>query len=234
MKDTRRAISAIVIIAFSIAAIIGIVALVRPGQFGETEGKILLTTLTVGVESIAVLCYLSLATRPLWWVGVIGGVVSVVAVVTALLLIWSDWDHGGGTFIDNDLKVFGIATTWAATIAQACLLLALMQRRTVKWLLATTFAVAAVFGVMLSIVIGGYNASDAYWRGFGVVAILDVLGTVVLAALGAFGRPSTTRATTTTLDPAVWQRATALATEQGVDPSKLVSDALDALASRSG
>ena len=57
----RRWIVRLTIGSFSVAALMGIVALLGGGEFGETEGRILLTTLLVGVVSIAVLCYLATA-----------------------------------------------------------------------------------------------------------------------------------------------------------------------------
>ena len=55
----RTAIVRITIGAFSLAALIGVMALLGGGAFGAIEGRILLTTLLVGVASMAVLCYLA-------------------------------------------------------------------------------------------------------------------------------------------------------------------------------
>ena len=68
------------------------IALIGGGAFGATEGRVLLTTLLVGVASVAVLCYLATAGTPYQWVGVVGGVVLVAPVVTALFMIWHDFD----------------------------------------------------------------------------------------------------------------------------------------------
>ena len=61
MKGFRRIVVILVIGSFSVAALLGIIALLGGGELGETEGKVLLTTVIVGVESIAVLCYLAVA-----------------------------------------------------------------------------------------------------------------------------------------------------------------------------
>ena len=52
----RRIAATLTIGSFSIAALMGIVALLGGGDFGEGEGKIVLTTLIVGSASICMLC----------------------------------------------------------------------------------------------------------------------------------------------------------------------------------
>ena len=59
----RRAIVRTTIGSFSLAALMGIIALLGGGHFGATQGRVLLTTLLVGVVSIAVLCFLVTAGR---------------------------------------------------------------------------------------------------------------------------------------------------------------------------
>jgi hypothetical protein len=183
----RKAIVRVTIASFSIAALMGIIALLGGGDFGETEGRILLTTLLVGVVSIAVLCYLATAGRRSQPVGIVGGVVVLVPLITALIMIWGDAQRGPNETI---LKIFGVGAIVAATIAQASLLLALAERARplVQRILAGTLLLAAVLAVMTSLLVTGYDpGEDWYYRVLGVVAILDVLGTVVAAALMKFG-----------------------------------------------
>ncbi|MDO9589749.1 MAG: hypothetical protein Q7J04_01230, partial [Microcella sp.] len=51
-----------IIVSFSLAAVVGIIALLS-GDFGETQGKIILTTLLMGATSITALCHLAIADR---------------------------------------------------------------------------------------------------------------------------------------------------------------------------
>ena len=88
MKDLRRLVVTLVIGSFSVAALLGIIALLGGGELGETEGRVLLTTVIVGVESIAVLCYLAVAGKRSALVGLAGGVVSLVPFSLALWLTW--------------------------------------------------------------------------------------------------------------------------------------------------
>ena len=182
MRDLRRLVSGLVIVSFSIAALLGIVALLGGGDFGENEVRVLLTTVIVGVESVAALCYLSLAGHRFAAVGVVGGLASVVATALALWLTWGDMASS------DAWKSFWIFATIAGSLAQASLLLALVGRDRVSPALGGTLLAIAVVAVMVVIPIAQESGfDDGYWRTLGVVAILDVLGTVVLAATGELG-----------------------------------------------
>lgn len=225
----RRVIVRTTIGSFSLAALMGIIALLGGGDFGATQGRVLLTTLLVGVVSIAVLCYLVTAGRRSQPLGVAGGVVVLVPFATALLMIWGNLDHGPS---EGLVRTFGVGTVVAATIAQCCLLLAMAQsaRPAVRRVLIGTLALAAVLAVLVSALITGYEPDgDAYYRLIGVVGILDVLGTVVAAALLKFGGGGMRAAQTTTLSipAALDARLTRAAAERGEDKEQLVVRALE-------
>lgn len=82
-----------------------------------------------------------------------------------------------------------VATIVAVTLAQASLLIALVDGtgRDVP-LLLTLAAAAGVALMLISVVVGEDLPGDGFGRLFGVLAILDVLGTVVLTALGVYSR----------------------------------------------
>jgi len=223
VKDLRRLVSTLVIGSFSLAALLGIIALLSGGDFGETQTRVLLTTVVVGTESVVVLCYLALSSHRLAAVGALGGAVSLVASGTALWLTW------GGDDPDWLWQTFGVALTIAASLAQASLLLALVGRDRVGPALAgTLLAIAVVAAMVVRPIVGDHDPGGDYWRIFGVVAILDVLGTVVLTALGAFRRRPEGAPTTPVLSTAVQARVLDAARDRGTSPDQLVSDALDA------
>ena len=223
MKDLRKLVVWLVIGSFSIAALMGIVALLGGGDFGETEGQILLTTVIVGLESIAVLCYLAVSGRPTWLVGIVGGLVSLVPFGIALALTWGGYDGDSPVW-----DTFGVSVTIAASLAQVCLLLALAGRRRIGVGLAGTLIAIAVVAAMISYaIVDGSGLGDGFWRTFGVIAILDVLGTVVLAAMKAFGHDKGADAKPRLLTPAMEARIAAAAKERGVSPAALVTEALD-------
>jgi MFS family permease len=184
----RTAIVRLTILSFSVAALLGIIALLAGGSFGDTEVRILLTTLLVGTVSIAMLCYLSTAGTACQVVGVLGGVAVLAPLVTSLIMIWSEDWPGSDELL---LKTFGVGTVVAGTLAQASLLLSLGRRArgVVRGLLLATLLLAVALAGMISALILGYVPDDdeTYARVLGVVAILDVLGTVVVSALSKFG-----------------------------------------------
>ncbi len=181
--SVRRLVVATTIGSFSLAALMGVLALLGSGDVGETEARVLLTTLVVGVTSVAVLCYLATGETPYQPVGVAGGLLVLVPLLTSLGLIWLD-DVGS----EAVWETFGIGVVVAATLAQASLLLALAgPRPSLGALLLATLALATVLAVLVSAVILGAYDDGGLWRAIGIVAILDVLGTVVAMALAVLG-----------------------------------------------
>ena len=179
-----------IIVSFSLAAVVGIIALLS-GDFGETQGRIVLTTLLLGATSITALCHLAIADRAMRIVGFVGLAASTVTLVTGLVLIWRDW---GATDFDEWLKVFATAGIIAVSFAHANLLLLLAGRRraVIRIGLMVTLVMIAVVAIMIILPIvsegeiPGVGNEEWYWRLFGVVGILDVLGTVVVPVLAIF------------------------------------------------
>jgi hypothetical protein len=226
----RKLIVRVTIGSFSLAALMGIIALLGGGDFGDVQGDVLLTTLLVGVVSIGVLCYLATAGRPSQPVGVAGGVVVLVPLVTGLLLIWSDVEDGSSEMV---LKTFGVGAVAAATLAQASLLLVLAERGrpVVRRLLVGTLVFAALLAAMTSALIVGWNSADEdfYARLLGVVAILDVLGTVVVAALAKFGSADGDRLATEFRLPAdLAERVAERASASGLTGDQVIATAVQA------
>lgn len=226
----RTQIVRLTIGSFSLAALLGVVALLGGGAFGRTEGRVLLTTLLVGVASVAVLCYLATGGTPYQLVGVAGGAAVTVPIVTGLVLIWADLGQDAADLVG---RTFGVGTTVAATLAQACLLLVLGDRGrpAVRWLLAGTLALATVLAVALSaILVAQDDPPGVVLRGMGVVAILDVLGTVVVSALSRFGPPAGT--TSVTIPATLAARVDAVRGGRSRDDA--VRDAVEAWLAASG
>jgi hypothetical protein len=150
-----------------------------------------------------------------------GAGASAVPFALALWLTWVD-------VFDTDLwPTLGSSITVAASLAQVCLLLAFVARPRIGPALMATFVAITIVAVMITIaIVDGSGLDDTYWRIFGVVAILDVLGTVALSALAAFGR-SRPRGEPELLTTAVESRVVDAAARRGLSPSELISQALD-------
>jgi len=193
VRGARRIAIIAIIVSLSLTAIIGIVTLLV-GDFGEVQGKILLTTLLLAGFSITVLCHLAVAGRALQVVGFIGIGVSVLSAVLGLTLVWRPWDSFDDSWGEL-LKWFAVTSIWAVSLAHANLLLLLAQRKN-PVIRGGLFATVGMIGLVALLItlpilsegeIPGENG-EWYWRLVGVVAILDVLGTIVLPVASRFLR----------------------------------------------
>ncbi len=219
----RRLVVALTIGSFSLAALMGVIALLGGGSFGEAEVRVLLTTLIVGTTSVAMLCYLATSGTRFQVVGATGGIVVLLPSAIALFMVWGD-NYDGELY-----KFFGVGLTLAATLAQLSLLLALAgDRSRVRVVLWATVGLASAVAVIVSIMIVAENASDGSFRFLGVLAILDVLGTVVTLALALFGNRSAAEAGAPVPIPArLEQQVAEAAARAHVSRDQVVADALD-------
>jgi F0F1-type ATP synthase assembly protein I len=224
----RRIAATLTIGSFSVAALMGIIALLGGGDFGENEARVLLTTLIVGCTSICSLCYLATAGTRWGAVGALGGVVVVLPAVTALVLVWSDW----GVDSDGLSEAFGIGVVLALTLAQVSLLLALAGDGRLGAVLWPTIAIATLLAVLISGMILGELDVDDLWRLMGVLGILDVLGTLVTIALAKFGgrqdrrMPASAGRTSVTLTVDQSRALDDLARRVGRSRDELIADAV--------
>jgi hypothetical protein len=216
VRGVRRAAIIAIVASLAIAALLGIIALLS-GEFGELQGKVLLTTLTVAAFGTTALCHLAIVTRSVRVVGFVGIGASFGAALCALVLIWVDWDNAW-QYTEWWWKSLAVLSIVAVSLAQVNLLLLLAGRRQplIRIALAVTLAAVAVVGVMLALPtltngdIPG-DQGDGYWRIFGVVAILDALGTIALPILGlVLGASAASRPDATTATPAPAQSPRAL------------------------
>lgn len=226
----RTAMVAVIIGSFSIAALGGIAVLLTGGSLSETEGRVLWTTFVVGVASVAILCNLSTAGTRFVPVGVLGGLASVAALVSALVLVWAPYDAG-----DSWWKPCSISSILAATLAQACLLLVLTRdsaSRVRTLLVPTLLAAAWVAGQCCVLIIDEDLGSDLSWRVLGIMAIVDVLGTVVVAALSRSSLAQPASASALVVPSQLAAELTAYAAEAGCSREEALRRAVAGLRSR--
>lgn len=185
----RRVAVVTIIVSLAVTAVVGIVAILL-GNFSDVQGRVMLTTLLIGIVSILALCDLAGLDRAYRWLSTAGLVVTTIALVTGLIVIW--WDYDGPDPLEIIWKGFGIAGVAAVSCAHASLLLMLGKRtnRVVRVGLLVTIGLIAVLFALLSALIltDGNLAEDAYIRLVGTVAILDVLGTIVVPVVALFLR----------------------------------------------
>ncbi len=229
VSSVRRIVIRLTVGSFSLAALMGVAALLRPGHFGSTESRVLLTTLVVGVTSVLMLCYLASSGERTRFVGVIGAVAALTSATCALVMFWAWWQESPPTAL---ARGFGVSGVLALTLAQVSLLLAVVRRRpSVVRLLVATVVTASILTALVVAVILGWSPGETAARLIGVVAILDVLGTVVTMALGVFGGETPSGAPGSlgvTLPPAVAEAVRARGSETGRSADEVVLDAVRA------
>ena len=194
IRGARRTAVILIVASLSLTAIIGIITLLS-GDFGEIQGKTMLTTLVIALASVTALCHLAVVGRPVRIVGFVGLAASGIALVLGLTAIWITWNTADGDFVRELIRWFGITGIIALSFAHANLLLLLSARRhtVVRVALGATLVAIAIVATMLIVPIltdfdvPGPN-DDTYWRVFGVVAIIDALGTIVVPIVALFLR----------------------------------------------
>ena len=190
IKGVRRIAIWTVIISLVVTALIGIYTIVS-GEFGETQSKVMLTTLAVAGFSILALCHLAVFGRDVKVFGWVGIGTSGVALGLAATLIWWNWTDYMSEPRDlylNLTKSFAVSALVAVSLAHANLML-LLQNSPLRWI-RTALSVALVFITIVPALVipvlltdGTFppmSFQDVYWRFFGVILILDALATIAL------------------------------------------------------
>jgi hypothetical protein len=172
------------------AGLLGIWALLAGNGFGPTEGRILASTVLVGIFSVLSLGYLALTSKPYEWLGVPGAIASFIFVLLGLFLLWV-WPESGyernWEVFQELVKYFVISGIVAVSCAHAGMLLLLSEgaSRNVRIArIATLSAIGLVAFILIAIILNEFGKTpDMVMRLLGVFAIIDVVGTVATPAL---------------------------------------------------
>ena len=167
------------------SAMIGIYVFLL-GDFGETEMRILVTTLTISYFSVTSLaCAAAFERRKAGRLAPVGIAVSIVGFLVFMPGIWVQdyrWEAYGKLML-----IFGI---FAFSIAQACLLTLVPLGRSLRWIF---FAVVAVVFALASLISGMVVFEPHHeWlrRIVGVLGILDGCGSLIIPVLSKLGGKS--------------------------------------------
>lgn len=190
IKGARRIAVWAVVVSLVITAAIGIISIVS-GDLDETRMKVMMTTFAVAAFSVLALCHLAAFGRDLSIVGWLGIGTSTVALASSIGLIWWSWSSNSyqpSDFYMTLTKTFGIATIIAVSFAHANLMLLLLTApakwiRTALQVTLILVAVVPLFPIPAILTDGTFppaSFQDVYWRLFGVILILDALGTIAL------------------------------------------------------
>lgn len=227
MSTLQKFALRLTILSFGIAAAMGIAALLM-GEFGDLQARVLGTTFSIGVMSVAILCYLAPRNKIGTQLGIIGFITGLASLAIALVLIWFETYEWGSSIEETLYKSFGCLATVSATIAQICLLISMVKndKPLVTWLFRLTVLAASGLAVMIIILILS-EPSEVEWfiRTLGVVAIIDAFGTVTLIAIRLFmGAPNSEKAK---LSPYTQRLINEVAAERGVSPQHVLDQAIN-------
>ena len=162
------------IVALSISALVGIFIFIF-GDFGETEVRLLLTTLTIGGYSLTGLCSSTIQNRnDLRTFSVIGILISILGFITTIGAIWELIDF------NNIWQPMVIVMVLSVAIGHISLLLQIRPRTdSIKYALTGTIVFISIVALMLiKSILSEFSESEIYYRLLGVFSILDVLGTI--------------------------------------------------------
>lgn len=167
------------IISLSVSALIGIIVFLF-GNFGSTEIRLLLTTLSIGGYSLTGMCCSILYERKLFpSFSIVGTGISIIGFIYTILTIWEiiALDE-----VWKGLLIF-IILSWSS--AHSSLLLLIESNKTVvKSSLSATLIFIGIVAIMLIVlVLGEISITESFYRWLGVCAILDVLGTIATPIL---------------------------------------------------
>lgn len=164
---------------------------VLTASFDETAARVLVSTLLVGLYCVLCLACLTVLDGRRRAVGAGGMLAASGALVCGLALVWEiggDWDDDSFPLL---LRAFLICAVLAFALAHAALLL----RLTVDRLTGLRSAVLTCVSLVATMLIASILSTEVleatgYWRLLGVLAILDVLGSICLPVMTRIERRS--------------------------------------------
>lgn len=174
----------LLICSIGFSALMGISAILW-GEFGEFQGKILGTTLTVvGTSILGLACGAFLETihqrnSPRIFVPVAG---IILAIVSSLILLWLIWASSSLGDVNAIYKFLAVCSIFAFSFAQLSLLSLANLSKRFQWAITTEYLVVFVLASIISavIVIENNNESDFVFRTIGILAVIDAALTVMI------------------------------------------------------
>lgn len=185
----RAVLQRVVIATLCVTAAWAIIALLA-GDFGATQGRILLTTTALGAYGLLGLpAGLLLERRRLVWLAWLDALLAALGFLLALNLIWAQWDDPA----EAAWKSLVAVTAAAGAAAQAAA--AQLRRResdtpAIRQLVAAGVIAVVSLATLISAAALWEIDDPGYYRFLGAVAVLDVLLLVLVPVLRrGSGRP---------------------------------------------
>lgn len=251
VRDLRRTIAVIIVVAFSVAAIGGIIVMLGDIE-SEPTFQVTATTAVTGACSVAAFCGATLIGRRAQWFGSATILLAFITLLLSILFVWGDpymWDDPvpgstGQTIGDILYQVLASIVLVTAVASVSSLILLLVPRsRVVRIGLPITLCLIALGTSLILVTIWVESAWELEWltRLNGIVWILAALGVVVVPLtsllLKAGTKPAEASSGSTqhgstqpppTLSPAMLERVDAAARAEGITADELINRLLTA------
>jgi hypothetical protein len=159
------------------------IAVLLAGDFGETEGKILFTSLSVsGASLLALACAAGRGRGRLGAAPSVGAVGAVVGFTVLVVAVWAEPEATWpgqivGTLLTPSVAIALISLASLATLAPRF-----------RWVFTAVAALTALLAAMLLSAIWGEWEDEWFWRLFGAVAVGLAAFAVVIPALVRISR----------------------------------------------
>lgn len=171
--------------SIAVNATLGILALIA-GDFGQTESKILVTSLLVSAAMLSVLVNrAAIDRRVLWPFPGLGAIVAVASFALSIVSVWAEIDDP----VTVKLVVSGLALAGGSTLTGLLALIALSARY--EPVRATDYGLVAV--TVLTALAGLWFEIEATWYGrlLGVECVLVAAVTLAVPVLARFDSAAT-------------------------------------------
>ncbi len=169
------------------SALIGIAALAST-DFGEAEGRLLLTTFSFfGASAITLACGLAWERGRLGIVPVLGIVAGLAGLALVIVGIWGDFES------DLWWKAFTSEIMIALAATHASLVAVFSAGQRFRLGTYAAYALGAVAVTLTLIAVWGDAGSDGFWRFYGAVMVLLLALTIALPVLRRIAGPEVER-----------------------------------------
>lgn len=191
---TKAAVRAFTL-SVALNAALGI-AIFLGGDFGDREGRVLLTSFLVSAAMLSVLVNApALRRRALWPAPVFGACGGVAGFTLLIVIVWMG-EPGDGIV---KVAVSGLIVGGAATLAAALTLGG--ELPTARWLQPATAAAIAALAITSTVVLWREGGGDGAARLIGIESTLVAAGTLLIPVLARFGGGSAPPAAVTVTCP---------------------------------
>jgi hypothetical protein len=162
------------IISVALSALFGIIAIIS-GNFGDFEGRVILTTITISAASIC-----ALAAGALWEsrsARTLPGIAVALAIFAATLIIIGVWGRISG---DEYWKFTATVGVLAVATAQACLISLAQLARRFAWTRTVAFLAIFFLAALIILTIWGEIYEQGFYKAMGATAILVAALTIMM------------------------------------------------------